>query len=164
MDHIEIIDGHNIRISGKPSGDVVSISGPETIALFPNEFRGVKPKLMVGEGDQVKVGSPLFFDKTKPEVRWASPISGTVETIQFGPRRILEKIEIKALDNDAVEGPIYTSEQLSGLDRETVLKSILHANLFPMIRQRPFNKIADPKDKPRDIFISAVNTAPLSVD
>ena len=33
-----------------------------------------------------------------------------------------------------------------------------------MIRQRPFNKIANPKSSPRDIFISGYNTAPLSVD
>ena len=38
------------------------------------------------------------------------------------------------------------------------------ANLFPLIRQRPFNKVADPNIIPRDIFISGYNTAPLSVD
>ena len=36
--------------------------------------------------------------------------------------------------------------------------------LMPFIRQRPFNKIADPKKLPRDIFVSGWNTAPLSVD
>ena len=164
MDHIELKKGHNIRISGQPSGEILSITGSKTVALSPAEFHGIKPKLMVADGDQVKLGSPLFFDKIKPEVKWASPASGTIKKIQFGPRRIIEKIEIKDPGNDAVEGPVYTQDQLSNLDRKTVLKIILDANLFPMIRQRPFNKIADPKESPRDIYISAINTAPLSVD
>jgi len=164
MDHIDLKKGHNIQISGQPSGEIFSITRSETFGLSPAEFHGIKPKLMVAEGDQVKLGSPLFFDKTKPEVKWASPASGTIKNIQFGQRRIIEKIEIKDPGNDAVEGPVYTQDQLSNLDRETVLKIILDANLFPMIRQRPFNKIADPKESPRDIYISAINTAPLSID
>ena len=164
MSHIEINRGHNIRIYGQPLGDIISTPMSETVALSPSEFRGVKPKLMVAEGEQVKLGSPLFFDKVKPEIRWASPASGTIKQIQFGPRRIIEKIEINVIGNDAVCGPIFTSDQLTNLNRETVLKIILDANLFPMIRQRPYNKIAEPKDRPRDIYISAINTAPLSVD
>jgi len=164
MHHIEIKKGHNIRISGVPTGDIKSIPDSKTVSLSPKQFRGVKPKLIVKEGDQVKLGTPLFFDKKKPQVKWASPASGIIKSIHFGARRVIEKIEINIDGNDSVEGPIYKSEDLSNLDRDTVLKTILDANVFPIIRQRPFNKIADPKDIPRDIFISAINTGPLTVD
>ena len=119
---------------------------------------------MVSEGDRVQIGSPLFFDKTKPEVKWASPANGTVQTIQFGARHVIEKIEIKIEGTDSISGQSFTFDQLASSDRPTILNRILEANLFPLIRQRPFNKVANPKDSPRDIFISAVNTAPLSVD
>jgi Na+-transporting NADH:ubiquinone oxidoreductase subunit A len=112
----------------------------------------------------VQIGSPLFFDKTNPSVKWASPANGTVKTIQFGARRIIEKIEIKVDGSESIQGQVFTSEQLTSANRTTILNRILEANLFPLIRQRPFNKVANPKDFPRDIFISAVNTAPLSVD
>ena len=164
MNHIVIKKGHNIRIGGVPPKDVVSIAGSESVAISPKTFIGVKPKRMVSEGDSVLIGSPLFFDKTKPEVKWASPANGTIKTIQFGARRVIEKIEIKVEGTEAVSGPSFTSEQLVSADRTTLLTRILEANLFPLIRQRPFNKVANPKDTPRDIFISAVNTAPLSVD
>ncbi|MBT3519589.1 MAG: NADH:ubiquinone reductase (Na(+)-transporting) subunit A, partial [Candidatus Marinimicrobia bacterium] len=164
MNHIVIKKGHNIRIGGVPPKDVVSIAGSESVAISPKTFIGVKPKRMVSEGDSVLIGSPLFFDKTKPEVKWASPANGTIKTIQFGARRVIEKIEIKVEGTEAVSGPSFTSEQLVSADRATLLTRILEANLFPLIRQRPFNKVANPKDTPRDIFISAVNTAPLSVD
>ena len=164
MNHIFIKKGHDIRIAGIPSKDVVSIPGSDTVAISPKTFRGVKPKRMVSEGDRVQIGSPLFFDKTKPEVKWASPANGTVQTIQFGARHVIEKIEIKIEGNDSISGQSFTFDQLASSDRPTILNRILETNLFPLIRQRPFNKVANPKDSPRDIFISAVNTAPLSVD
>ena len=164
MNHIIIRKGHDIRIAGIPSKDVVSIPGSDTVAISPKTFRGVKPKRMVSEGDQVQIGSPLFFDKTKPEVKWASPANGTVQTIQFGARHVIEKIEIKVEGSDSISGQTFLMEQLESADRQIILNRILEANLFPLIRQRPFNKVANPKDLPRDIFISAVNTAPLSVD
>lgn len=164
MNHIIIRKGHDIRIAGIPSKDVVSIPGSDTVAISPKTFRGVKPKRMVSEGDRVQIGSPLFFDKTKPEVKWASPANGTVQTIQFGARHVIEKIEIKVEGSDSISGQTFLMEQLESADRQIILNRILEANLFPLIRQRPFNKVANPKDLPRDIFISAVNTAPLSVD
>ena len=164
MNHIFIKKGHDIRIAGIPSKDVLSIPGSDTVAISPKTFRGVKPKRMVSEGDRVQIGSPLFFDKTKPDVKWASPANGTVQTIQFGARHVIEKIEIKIEGTDSISGQSFTFAQLASSDRPTILNRILEANLFPLIRQRPFNKVANPKDSPRDIFISAVNTAPLSVD
>ena len=164
MNHIIIKKGHDIRIAGVPTQEVTSVSDSETVSISPKTFRGVKPKLLVNEGDTVQIGSPLFFDKTKPSVKWASPANGTVKTIQFGARRIIEKIEIKVGGSESIQGQVFTSEQLTSANRTTILNRILEANLFPLIRQRPFNKVANPKDSPRDIFISAVNTAPLSVD
>ena len=88
-------------MSGIPNTDIASAAA-KNVSILPSSFRGVKPKLMVDEGDQVKIGSPLFFDKTKPEVRWASPASGNVTSIQFGARRVIEKIEITVGNNNQV--------------------------------------------------------------
>ncbi len=100
----------------------------------------------------MQIGSPLFFDKTKPNVKWASPANGTVKTIQFGARRIIEKIEIKVDGSESIQGQVFTSEQLTSANRTTILNRILEANLFPLIRQRPFNKVANPKDSPERYF------------
>tara|TARA_B100001027_G_scaffold215045_1_gene188269 strand:- start:2030 stop:3322 length:1293 start_codon:yes stop_codon:yes gene_type:complete len=149
---------------GIPSDETSLNIFPEKVSLSPQEFRGIKPKLIVREGDKVKTGSPLFFDKLKPEVKWASPSNGVVTSIHFGDRRIIEKIEI-AVENKKPESyKSFSSSELNAADRETVMENILDACIFPLIRQRPFNKVADPNDVPRDIFISAYNTAPLSVN
>jgi len=151
-------------MSGIPNTDIASAAAPQNVSILPSSFRGVKPKLMVEEGDQVKIGSPLFFDKTKPEVSWASPASGNVTSILFGARRVIEKIEITVENNDKVSIQTLSQGEFESASRKTILDKILKANLFPLIRQRPFNKVADPKDIPRDIFISGHNSSPLSVD
>tara|TARA_B100000886_G_scaffold217299_1_gene150801 strand:- start:97 stop:1293 length:1197 start_codon:yes stop_codon:yes gene_type:complete len=119
---------------------------------------------MVKEGDDVKIGTPLFFDKLKPDVRWASPASGKVLNIQFGDRRVIEKIEIEVKGKECLELDKKDMNEICELKPQQVLDCILQANLFPLIRQRPFNKVADPNDRPRDIFVSLVNSAPLSFD
>ncbi len=151
-------------MSGIPNTDIASAAAPQNVSILPSSFRGVKPKLMVEEGDQVKIGSPLFFDKTKPEVSWASPASGNVTSIQFGARRVIEKIEITVENNDKISIQTLSQGEFESASQKTILDKILKANLFPLIRQRPFNKVADPKDIPRDIFISGHNSSPLSVD
>ena len=151
-------------MKGAPSDEIAKSILPEKVSISPSQFRGIKPKLIVSEGDKVETGSPLFFDKLKPKVKWASPSSGVVTNIQYGARRVIENIEITVEDKRPDLSKSFSSSQLNAADRDTILKSILDACIFPLIRQRPFNKVANPDEIPRDIFISAYNTAPLSVN
>ena len=164
MKNIVLKKGHDIKMSGVPSNKSFSEIPCLSVALMPNQFRGVKPKLTVSEGEKVKIGQALFFDKTKPDVKWASPANGIIKEIKFGARRVIEKIEISIDGDEALKSDVLSKEQIKSSNRETILNYILDANLFPLIRQRPFNKVADPNIIPRDIFISGYNTSPLSVD
>ena len=124
MNHIQIKRGHDIRVSGVPNRDVISAPRSKTVSVLPNSFKSVKPKLMVQEGDEVKIGSPLFFDKTKPEVRWASPASGNIASIQFGARRAIEKIEITVQNKDKVSLQTLSQIEFDSADRKKILDLI----------------------------------------
>ena len=165
MPHINIKKGHDIRISGKPDKNITSLNNPKTLAILPTDFKGVKPKIMAKEGDEVKIGSPLFFDRNKPEIKWASPGAGKIKNIEYGPRRVVQKIEISLNDKqENIEHKKYKRSDIINLDQNQALNSILEANIFPIFRQRPFNTIPEPAIPPRDIFVSAVDTSPLGVD
>ena len=165
MSHIKIKKGHDIKISGLPEANIALAPAAAVLALLPSDFKGVKPKLMVKIGDNVKIGSPIFFDKLNPDVKWASPGSGVIKDIKYGPRRVIEKIEIE-LDKSqqSIDFKSHSMDDISNLSKSEVLEAILEANLFPHFRQRPFNTIPNHKISPRDIFISGLNTAPLAVD
>ena len=164
MKNIVLKKGHDIKMSGIPLNDSFSEISCSSVALMPNQFRGVKPKLMVSDGEKVKIGQALFFDKTKPDVKWASPANGIIKEIKFGARRVIEKIEISVDGDEVLKSDAFSSEKIKSSDRKTILSYILNSNLFSLIRQRPFNKVADPSFVPRDIFISGYNTGPLAVD
>jgi len=165
MPHIKINKGHDIQLSGVPNNNIANIKQSKTLAILPMDFLGVKPKLLVEEGDEVKTGSPLFFNKLRPVVKWASPGTGKIKEIEYGPRRVIKKIELFLSDKqEYVEHKKYKNSDIIGLDRQEVITSILEANIFPIFRQRPFNTIPNPEIPPRDIFVSGVDTSPLGVN
>lgn len=165
MADLNIKKGHDIRIVGVPVNEVQKGLKPKTVAIQPTDFRGLKPKLLIQEGDTVKIGSPLFHSKSNSEVSYPSPGAGTVTSIQYGPRRVIEKIVVELADQEESESfDSFRPAEIPTLDRGQVLSALLKGNIFPFIRQRPFNKVANPGDTPRDIFISGWNTAPLSVN
>ena len=55
---------------------VVNAPLADTYAVSPLDFEGVTPKLLVKAGDQVKAGTPLFFNKYNERVLFTSPVSG----------------------------------------------------------------------------------------
>jgi len=162
---ITIKKGHDIQISGVPAKEIDAINQHSTVALHPNKFRYCKPKLMVNEGDIVKISTPLFHDKSNPEIVWGSPGAGKVSSVHYGHRRVLEKIIIE-LDNqeEAEQFRSFDHKQITELARSDVQNQILKAGLWPLVRQRPFNKVAHPSDEPSSIFVSCFNSAPLAVD
>ncbi len=165
MADYNLVKGHDIKIAGIPKNSIIENENPEFVALKPSEFRGIKPKLIVQVGDQVKIGTPLFHDKTNPQITWPSPGAGEITEIEYGPRRIIEKIMIKLSDDESSESfSSYNPKEINNLSRDDVLSALLKGSIFPFIRQRPFNKVPDPSVIPRDIFISGWNSGPLAVN
>ena len=154
MKTFKIKKGHNLKIDGVPNNDIVNIKDPLVVLCHPNSIKNIKPKLLVKEGDYVKVGSPLFYDKLNKFALFVSTCSGIVKSIQFGPRRVIECIEI---DND---GKNDKEEISNKINRENLLKS----GLWTFIRQKPYSKIPHFDSSPKSIYISSMPTEPFAVD
>ncbi len=163
MTKIIIRKGHSIRIAGIPQNELLTNLSTTEVGLCPIEYKYVKPKLLVKEGDNVDLSTPLFFNKENPDQKWGAPGAGTICKIQYGPRRVIQKIVIK-LDKDekGYSHKAIALNNITKLKREEIKSVLSESNLWHLIRQRPFNHVANPKDEPRDIFISALHTAPLS--
>ena len=155
---IKIKQGLDIKLKGKAER-AVSCQEPESFALQPTDFVGLNPRLLVSEGDQVKVGTTLFCDKSDERILFTAPVSGTVNEVRRGPKRLLEAVVVqsdKQLDTQYFEFGKPT--------KESITRSLLETGLWPMIRQRPYGTIAKPDDKPKAFFVSAFDTAPLAPD
>lgn len=160
-----IKQGRDIRLTGVAVKEIDTLSLPGKAVIQFSDFKGLKPRLCVKINDAVKAGSPLFEDKAYPQVKVVSPLSGRISAIQLGEKRALLEIIIESDGRqDAVTFPKYNKNQIAQILPQDVLKRLLEAGLWPVIRQRPFSKIPHPDVAPKSIFIHAMNTEPLALD
>jgi Na+-transporting NADH:ubiquinone oxidoreductase subunit A len=159
---VRIRKGLDLPFSGAPALEVAEGPAAPTVALQPSEFDGVKPRLLVREGDRVRRGTALFLDKRNEALRFCSPAAGTVRTIVYGPRRWIESVIVEVSGADEAESfGRHTPAQIAALPRETALASLQASGLLELIRQRPYSGTADPAATPKAIFVNAMATAPF---
>lgn len=160
--HIKIKKGLNIHLDGEAEKVITHLPLAETFAIKPGDFIDLVPKLLVNQGDEVKAGTPLFYDKHNERVKICSPVSGEVIEILRGEKRRILEIKILA-DKETIYEP-FNAVNPGDLDRETIIESLLNSGIWPFIRQRPFNILANPDDIPKAIFISGFDSSPLGPD
>ena len=156
MNQVKLKRGLDIKLKGCAERKVVDAASCEVVALVPDDFYGIVPKLLVREGDAVKIGTPVFYDKNHPEVKVVSPVCGEVKAVNRGERRKIMSVEI------ALSGE-QNQEEIDA-PKEDVFKILLETGLFAFFKQRPYDIVADPNSKPKSIFISAFDSAPLAPD
>ncbi len=163
MAEFRLKKGYDIPIAGHAQRTLKELPEPGRVAVLPYEFPGIKLRLLVHEGDRVKQGTPLLQNKEDERIVIVSPLSGKILRINRGERRKLLEVVIEN-DGKHEKETIPVDTDLTNPDRQALVQKILSAGLWPYIIQRPFTKIANPDDVPRDIFISGMATAPLAAD
>lgn len=158
---IKITKGLNINLTGEAE-KVVKSHTADVYALKPTDYIGVFPRMLVKEGDEVKAGTPLFLDKYREDIVFTSPVSGRVKEVKRGAKRAL--LEVKVESDGKFESLMFGAGNPLELGREGVIEKLLKSGLWAMIRQRPYSVVANPKDKPKAIFISTFDTSPLAPD
>ena len=158
---IRIKKGLNINLIGEAKKEISAINAGH-YAIKPTDFIGVFPRLLVKEGDTVKAGTPLFIDKYRENIIFTSPVSGVIEEISRGDKRVLEEIRIKSGEKPGYED--FGKADPSKSSREDIIEKLLKSGTWPMIRQRPYSIIADPEVTPKAVYVSGFDTAPLAPD
>jgi len=153
--------GLDIRLLGEAEKTVVDLNS-RLFAVKPVDFIGCFPKTLVEEGTEVKAGSPLFFDKYRDDIYFTSPVSGKVIEIRRGAKRKL--LEIVVESDGKNETLDFGSAEVTALSREEITGKMLKSGVWPVIRQRPYSVVANPKDTPKSIFIPAFDSSPLAPD
>ncbi len=156
--------GYDIPLQGLAERHVEKVPKTTAIAVQPIDFRGMRPGMKVEPGDSVKRGSILFVDKQKPEILFRSPAAGTVREIVRGERRVIQRVTIDVGADACEKFDSFTKAQISELSADKAKEILLDRGLWPALRQRPFNRIADFTKTPKAIFISGVDSAPLQAE
>ncbi len=157
---IKLRKGLDINLQGKAEEKRIQLKSNGQYALVPDDFEGVVPKVVVKEGDKVKAGDALFVNKQYPEVKFASPVSGTVREIVRGERR---KVLCIRVDADAQQEQVdFGKKDVSKMDGKAVVDALLEAGIFGYINQLPYAISTNPSQMPKAVFVSALRDMPLA--
>lgn len=159
---IKLRRGLDINLAGKAEQKKVTVAPSKVYALQPDCFEGVKPKVVVKEGDVVKAGDALFINKDYPEVKFGSPVSGKVCLVERGDRRKLLSIRVEA--DEKQEYREFGKKNVGAMDADAVKEALLEAGLFGFINQLPYAVSTNPQTSPKAIFVSALRDMPLAGD
>ena len=157
--NIKITKGLDLKLDGCATDKLLDFALPDLFHIRPDDFRWLKPKLLVQPDDRVSVGTPLFCDKQDERVVIVSPVAGTVKEIVRGEKRVIEDIAI-------VRDPKSSTESVADFDNptdgESARKLLLQYGLWPCLRQRPFSIIPNPVIHPKSVFIPCFDSNPLA--
>ena len=162
MGAINIKRGLDLPINGSPKKIIEEAKPVTKVALLGNDYFGMKPTMEVSIGDRVKLGQLLFTDKKLPKIKFTSPASGKVIEINRGEKRAFLSIVVEIEGKDEIEFNSYSDSELSSLSGETIKEQLVESGQWTAIRERPFNKVANPDVKPNSIFVTAVDSNPLA--
>jgi len=163
---VKLKKGFDIKLVGKAEKQLVDFQQAQTFAVKPTDFIGMgRPKVLVAEGDLVKAGTPILFDRRSESVMYVAPVSGEVVEIKRGEKRKL--LEIKILADSIInyeQFDKFSEADILSADRGRIVDQLTKGGAWPQLIQRPYGVVADPADEPKAIFISGFDSHPLAPD
>ncbi len=162
--HFSIKKGLDLPISGKPEQTIYDGNKVNSVAILGNEYVGMRPTMMVEEGQKVKLGQPLFTDKKNPGVQFTSPGAGTVKAINRGAKRALQSVVIELEGDDEITFEQFDLNKLDNLKRSDITKNLIDSGLWLAFRTRPYSRSPAVDAVPHAIFVTAIDTNPLAAD
>lgn len=160
---VKLKKGFDLKVSGTAEKSMINNS-VKRFSINPNEFLGMSPipKVVVAEGDEIKAGDILFFDKKRPDIKFASPVSGEVLEVRRGEKRAITNVVILA--DKEIKYTKHTVPNIDSADRSAIVDYLLATGGWAMINQRPFDIIPEADVIPKNIFISTFKTSPNAAD
>ncbi|MFA6242976.1 MAG: Na(+)-translocating NADH-quinone reductase subunit A, partial [Candidatus Hydrogenedentales bacterium] len=168
----KIKKGLDLPIAGKPDQKIELASQPRRVALVADDYIGLRPTMFVAAGDAVKRGQALFEDKKTPGVRYTSPGAGKVVAVNRGEKRAFQSVVVELTDSERSGAPTdadyakfesYTGKNPAGLSRDQIRDLLIESGMWTAFRTRPFSRVPQVDALPHSIFVTAMDTSPLSV-
>ena len=158
--------GLDIPLAGAPEQTVDAGNRIRTVALLGCDYLGLKPRMLVQEGDQVREGQALFVDKRDPDVQFTAPGSGRVTAIIRGAKRVLQAvvIELGGTSDGTSEYAHLAGTDAEAVDQADIRSALFSTGLWSAFRTRPFSKVPQSDSSARSIFVTAIDTQPLAAD
>ena len=159
-----ITKGLDLPITGGPEQVINKGNKVKSVAVLGKDYVGLKPKMMVAEGDTVKLGQVLFIDKQNLGVNFTAPAAGVVKEINRGAKRVLQSVVIELKGKAQESFNKYSENELETLTVDQIKENLLASGLWTSFITRPYGKIPATDTVPKSLFVTAIDTRPLAAD
>ena len=159
-----IKNGLDLPITGGPKQIIEEGNNVNSVAILGIDYVGMKPTMLVNEGDSVKLGQVLFTDKKNPGVVFTAPGTGVVKAINRGEKRVLQSVVIELKGKGEIAFNKYNATELPSLSVEEIKENLVNSGLWNSLRTRPYGKTPAIDAVPSSIFVAAIDTRPLAAD
>lgn len=159
---IKIKKGLDINLAGKAPKVEVQVGEVRSYGVVPDFFPGFVPRLEVQVGDRVQAGSALVYHKDCPKLKLTAPVSGEVVDVKRGAKRKILYIEIKP--DITIEYKNFDVKGIAQKSTEELIMLLGESGFLSLFRNRPYDRVINPNITPRDIYITAYQSAPLEGD
>lgn len=161
---IKIKKGLDLPITGSPEQTISAGQTVTQVAVLGPDYVGMKPTMVVHEGDRVKKGQVIFTDKKTEGVQYTAPAAGTIKAINRGARRVFLSVVIDVDGDEEETFQSYDAGQLASLSRDDVEANLVASGLWTALRTRPYSRTPELGSAPQAIFVTAMDTNPLAAN
>ncbi|MEM6638779.1 MAG: Na(+)-translocating NADH-quinone reductase subunit A [Pseudomonadota bacterium] len=159
MKRFRLKKGLDLPVTGQPEQVIHDGPAVRSVGVLGGDYLGLKPRVLVAEGDLVAAGTPLFAHKEMVDAPVTAPISGRVVAVNRGYRRKLVSVVVEAT-GEAPEPLTFSF----GESADAALETLCAAGLWGAFRTRPYSKVPLPTTRPAALFVNAMDTEPLAAD
>jgi len=156
----------DLALAGAPEPWIDTVSEVQSVAILGADYVGLKPRMLIQQGEQVSAGQPMFIDKRDPEIMYVAPASGTVSMINRGARRALQSVVIQVEHDqpEYLDCKAFSGANVAAININELCATLYKTGLWSALRTRPYSKVPQSGTRPHSIFVSALDTQPLAAD
>ncbi len=163
MAHYKLKKGLDLPLAGSPKGTVHDAPLPSRVALLGRDYPGIRPKLLLAEGDPVRRGQAVWVDKKQESLVVTAPGAGVIQAVNRGERRSLLSVVIRLDKREETDATAPLSrEAVAGLPAEEIRSRLLSSGAWTSLRRRPYGTIPSAQENPSALFVTAMDTQPLA--
>ena len=157
---ITIKKGLDLPLTGSPEQRIEDGPDIARVAVLGGDYVGMKPTMLVAEGDRVSLGQPPLRRQEEPG-RAVHRTGGRSRSRRStaAPGGLLQSVVIR-VDGDAAEAFTAHDDAAidAGLDPLTVREQLIASGLWTALRTRPYSKVPAVDANPAALFVTAIDT------
>ncbi len=155
--------GLDLPITGAPEQTIEEVSVTR-VAVVAQDYPLMKPRMHCVVGDEVKRGQLLFEDRKAEGVRFTSPGAGKVVAVNRGERRVLISVVIELNERERSGETTDEDHQTFEANASDARALIVESGMWAAVRARPFDRVPSPSESCEAVFVTAIDTRPLTAD